>query len=78
MQPGMAQNTEFPTGVGVRAIRSMAAAGALRLDDLTQFTETEIADLDDVEPGTIGILKDALAERGLSFASGATTDGGSR
>lgn len=43
-------------------------AGYTRLEDLTKVTEKELLKLHGMGPKAVRILREALAERGLSFA----------
>jgi DNA-directed RNA polymerase alpha subunit len=49
------------------AMRALHSAGYIRLEDLTNTTETEIAGLHGMGPKAMSILKSAMAERGLAF-----------
>lgn len=49
------------------AQRALANAGYLNLKQLTEVTEAELAKLHGMGPNALGKLKQALAERGLSF-----------
>jgi hypothetical protein len=50
------------------ASRALSAAGCCRLSQLARMSEAELRGLHGMGPKAIGILRDALAERGLSFA----------
>lgn len=50
------------------AQRALHGAGCFTLEDLTRATEAEIANLHGMGPKALGILREALAELGLSFA----------
>ena len=52
------------------ALRALEAAGITRMEELTKFSEAEIAALHGMGPKGIRILKETLRERGLSFRSG--------
>lgn len=49
------------------ALRALNSVGITRLDQLVQFSEAEIAKLHGMGPKALGILKTALAEKGLDF-----------
>jgi predicted Fe-Mo cluster-binding NifX family protein len=51
------------------ATRALHGAGYKRLEDLTKATEAEIMALHGMGPKAMGILKAAMAERGLAFKS---------
>jgi predicted flap endonuclease-1-like 5' DNA nuclease len=68
MTPNTAQPSDLPK-TGAPAQRALNAAGIYQLADLTRFTEAEIAALHGMGPKALGILKQALAEQGLTFAS---------
>jgi hypothetical protein len=52
------------------AQRALPAAGIQRLEQLTKFTEAEIKQLHGMGPNALGKLRQALADKGLSFAAG--------
>ncbi|GAA3152997.1 hypothetical protein GCM10010466_49990 [Planomonospora alba] len=56
--------------IGAPARRALAVAGHTRLEQLTAVTEAELLALHGVGPKAVGILRDALAGRGLSFREG--------
>ena len=53
--------------IGAPATRALNEAGYTRLEDLTQATEEELLALHGMGPKAMGILKSALAGRGLTF-----------
>jgi hypothetical protein len=57
----------FPPGVSGPALRALSAAGARTLDDLTRWTEPELAALHGMGPKALGLLRAALQARGLGF-----------
>jgi len=61
--------TILPPRLPNPAVRALHHAGYKRLDQLTKVTEAEIAVLHGIGPGTIIQLREALAERGLRFAT---------
>jgi NAD-dependent DNA ligase len=61
--------TDLPK-IGAPATRALLAAGYSRLEHLTRLSEAELAGLHGVGPKAVGILRQALAERGLRFAGG--------
>ncbi len=52
------------------AQRALAGVGIQNLQQLTKIRETEIKKLHGMGPKGLGILRKALAEKGLSFADG--------
>src|SRR5687768_12559583 len=58
---------DLPEKLGAPAERALAAAGIKNLKQLTKFSEAEIKQLHGVGPNALGKLREALAERGLSF-----------
>jgi hypothetical protein len=50
------------------ARRALSGAGIERLEQLTEYTEGEILSLHGMGPNAIKKLRQALAEKGLSFA----------
>jgi predicted flap endonuclease-1-like 5' DNA nuclease len=63
--PGMTDD-DLPA-LGAPATRALAGAGITRLSQVTERTAAELAALHGVGPKAIGLLQQALAERGLSF-----------
>lgn len=59
---------DFPRGIGNPATNALVAAGYTRLAQLTKVSEAEILALHGVGPKAIRVLREVLAERGLSFA----------
>ena len=49
------------------AVRALASIGCYRLDQVAKVSERELRVLHGMGPKAIGILRDALAERGLAF-----------
>lgn len=64
------QAGNLPAGLGAPAERALANAGIRNLKQLTKFTEAEIKQLHGVGPNALGKLRQALTEKGLSFADG--------
>jgi hypothetical protein len=60
------EGTDLPK-LAAPARRALAAAGYARLEDLTQVTEAEVMSLHGMGPNAMEALRNALAERGLSF-----------
>lgn len=50
------------------ALRALIEAGYTRLEQLTQVSEANLMKLHGMGPKALGILRLALAEKGLSFA----------
>ncbi len=65
-QPG----NVWPKGLSQPAIRALTGAGYTHLEQLANVNETEIAELHGMGPKGIRILREALTEKGLSFAGG--------
>ncbi|MCE7980938.1 MAG: DNA-binding protein [Caldilinea sp. CFX5] len=53
--------------ISAPARRALTAAGYQRLEQLTQVSEAELLRLHGMGPKAIGILRQALQERGLTF-----------
>lgn len=64
--PGTVE-TDFPK-TGAPAQRALIGAGYTHLAQLTSVSEKELGALHGVGPKALRILREALAERGLSFA----------
>jgi hypothetical protein len=60
------EGTDLPK-LAAPARRALAGAGYTRLEDLTQATEAEVKELHGMGPNAMEALRNALAERGLSF-----------
>ncbi len=60
---------DFPKGLAQPAIRALLSAGYTRLDQLTAARESDLRKLHGMGPRALGLLRNALAARGLSFAS---------
>ncbi|MFD6158607.1 hypothetical protein ACFWF7_41980 [Nocardia sp. NPDC060256] len=61
-------DTELPGKLGKPAERALAAAGIRTLDDLTAWTERDLAALHGVGPTAVTKLRTALAARNQTFA----------
>lgn len=61
------QESDLPK-IGQPAVRALAGIGVQRLEQLTGFRESELRQLHGMGPKALGILRQALAERGLAFA----------
>jgi hypothetical protein len=60
--------SDLPTGLSQPAQRALAGAGYSRLEQLTHVSEKEILALHGMGPKGIRQLREALAEKGWSFA----------
>jgi hypothetical protein len=67
--PKNQQESDLPDKLGAPAERALAGAGIKNLNQLTKYTEAEIEQLHGVGPYAVGKLRQALADKGLSFAS---------
>lgn len=63
--------SDLPLKIGNPARRALARAGYVRLEQLTQVSEAELLKLHGMGPKALGLLRQALAAKGLSFADGA-------
>ena len=61
--------TDFPPKLSKPAQRALAGAGYSRLSQLTTVREAELASLHGMGPKALRQLREALAERGASFAA---------
>lgn len=73
MKPGENQSSDFPK-TSAPAQRALNAAGYYRLEQLTQISEAELLRLHGMGPKAIGILRQALQEKGLAFAEAKSSD----
>lgn len=58
---------DFPKGLGQPAVRALASIGVTQLAQLTNYREADLLKLHGMGPKGIRVLKEALAESGLSF-----------
>ena len=70
MKDTQEENSEnsLPRSIGNPATQALNGFGITRLDQLTKVTEAEVARLHGVGPKAVRILREALAEKGMSFA----------
>lgn len=61
---------DLPAKIGSPARNALLHAGYTSLDQLAKVTEKDLLKLHGIGPRALGILREALAERGTSFASG--------
>lgn len=59
--------TPWPKSIGRPAASALTEAGYTHLEQLTQISEKDLLKLHGVGPRAVGILRQLLAERGLSF-----------
>ncbi len=59
--------TDFPK-LAAPAMRALSGAGYTHLEQLAEVTEAEIADLHGIGKNALKTLKEALEDKGLSFA----------
>ena len=62
--------SDFPPGVARPAVRALASIGVHRLDQVTRFSESELAALHGMGPKALGAIKAALQAQGKSLARG--------
>ena len=58
---------DFPRAIGNPATNALLVAGYSRLEQLTQVTETDLLKLHGMGPKALGILRQTLELKGLSF-----------
>jgi len=63
--------SDFPAGLSQPALRALAGAGYMRLDQLATVREADVLRLHGMGPKAIDLLRRALAAKGLSFAGSA-------
>ncbi len=68
------KNTSAFPKIGSPATRALEAAGYSRLEQLTKITEAEVGQLHGMGPKALGILRESLKEKGLSFKAGTADD----
>ena len=57
---------EFPK-IGAPALRALDKAGITQLSELTSYSEEELLTLHGMGPKAVGLLRDALKEKGMTF-----------
>jgi hypothetical protein len=65
-RPGATPGGDLPK-IGAPATRALAAIGVTGLDDVADRSEAELLALHGFGPRALGLLRDALAERGQSM-----------
>jgi DNA-directed RNA polymerase alpha subunit len=60
--------SDLPAQLSQPARRALLGAGCLRLEQVAAMSETELKKLHGMGPKGIEMLRQALAERGLTFA----------
>ena len=68
------QETDVFPKIGAPAMRALEAAGYSRLEQLTKVTEAELGQLHGMGTKALGILRETLKEKGLSFKAGTPND----
>jgi hypothetical protein len=66
--------SDFPANLAKPAQRALAAAGYVRLEQLTEVSEAELLRLHGMGPKALEQLRRALAAKGQSFADPARGD----
>jgi hypothetical protein len=64
------QESELPAGLSAPALRALAGAGSVRLEQLSKVSEADIKRLHGMGPKGIKLLRQALEAKGLTFADG--------
>lgn len=62
------QISNLPVGLAAPAQQALAAAGIVRLEQLTRLSEAELLHWHGIGPKALDLLRRALAAKGLSFA----------
>jgi len=68
------KNTSAFPKIGAPATRALEAAGYSRLEQLTKISEAELGQLHGMGPKALGILRETLKEKGLSFKADSASD----
>jgi len=61
--------SDLPAKLSKPAMRALTQAGYLRLEQFTELSEAEVLKLHGMGPKAIDQIRQALEEKGLSFAS---------
>jgi uncharacterized protein YdhG (YjbR/CyaY superfamily) len=67
------KQNNFPK-IGAPAMRALEAVGYSRLEQLSKVSEAELSQLHGMGPKALGILRETLKEKGLSFKAGTVND----
>ncbi len=67
------ENSDLPK-IGAPAQRALQNIGITQLKQLTKVTEAELGQLHGMGPKALGILRETLKEKGLSFKAGTAND----
>lgn len=62
-------DTDFPFSIGRPAGGALKHAGYFRLKQLSKLTEAELLQMHGVGPKAVGILRELLKEKGMSFVT---------
>jgi DNA-directed RNA polymerase alpha subunit len=62
-------DSDLPSALAKPARRALTRAGYARLDQLARVSEAEIAGLHGMGPRALSQIRQALAEKGLSFSA---------
>ena len=57
----------FPAGVAAPALRALAGAGILELQQLSQIRKADLLSLHGIGPKAVRLLSEALLARGMDF-----------
>ncbi len=68
MQNNNSYESNLPAGLAKPAMRALAGAGIVRLEQLSEVSEAEILNLHGMGPKAMELFRRALEEKGLSFA----------
>lgn len=63
----MEQISDLPSKLSKPAMRAFTGAGYVKLEQFAELTEKEVLELHGVGPTAIVLLRQALADKGLSF-----------
>jgi len=67
------KQNNFPK-IGAPTMRALEAAGYTHLEQLTKVSEAQLGQLHGMGPKALGILRETLKEKGLSFKAGSAND----
>lgn len=62
--------SDLPAGLSKPALRALAGAGYMRLEQFTKIREAEVKKLHGMGPKALELIRHTLAAKGLSFADG--------
>lgn len=67
--PKVDSDSDVPANIGTPAKRALAGAGYTSMSELSKMSEAEVLKLHGMGPKAIGIIRVAMADKGMTFAT---------